>query len=189
MAVVPVVSGATNWGFLAVTAPVDSAFVNQDTTFMWAAPFAEALDHDELMRSLSESEERFALAARAANDGLWDWDLRTGTVYYSARWKEMLGYQEAAVGNSPEEWLGRVHPEDAEGLLGELAKLKVGVCCSVLHEHRVRANDGSYLWVLCRALAVPGTGASTRIVGSLTDTSERRARSKNSCASRPCTTP
>jgi diguanylate cyclase (GGDEF)-like protein/PAS domain S-box-containing protein len=175
VSVVPVISAGTDWGFLAVAAPVDKAFIAQDTYFMWAAHFAAALDHQELMRSLRESEERYALAARAANDGLWDWDLTAGTTYYSTRWKEMLGYPDGEIGCSPEEWLGRVHPDDAPELIAQLSELSTGRRGSVLQEHRVRAHDGSYLWALCRCLAVPGGGApAARIVGSLTDVTERR---------------
>ena len=63
-------------------------------------------------RALHESEERFALAARAANDGLWDWNLKTNVTYYSPRWKNVLGYEESEIGNVPEEWFNRIHPED-----------------------------------------------------------------------------
>ena len=193
----PVKSEDADWGFLAVTEPVDTSFVGQETYFVWSALFSEALDHRALLRSLSQrnrdlalsydreremaravrqSEERYALAAQAANDGLWDWDLAGGTIYYSARWKEMLGYSSGAIGNLPGEWLDRVHPDDRPGLLANLSRLKVGESGSVMHEHRVQAQDGSYLWVLCRGLAVPGGGApATRIVGSLTDVTERRA--------------
>ena len=62
--------------------------------------------------ALRESEARYALAARGTNDGLWDWDLRTDQIYFSPRWKAMLGYEDEEVGTSPEEWLGRVHPDD-----------------------------------------------------------------------------
>ena len=175
VSVVPVISAGTDWGFLAVAAPVDQAFIAQDTYFMWAAHFAAALDHQELMRSLRESEERYALAARAANDGLWDWDLTAGTTYYSTRWKEMLGYPDGEIGCSPEDWLGRVHPDDAPELIAQLSELQTGRRGSVLQEHRVRAHDGSYVWALCRCLAVPGGGApAARIVGSLTDVTGRR---------------
>src|SRR5207244_3311324 len=65
---------------------------------------------------LRRSEERYALAARGTNDGLWDWDLATDRVYYSPRWKAMLGYGEEDVGDRPSEGLERVHPGDAAPL-------------------------------------------------------------------------
>src|SRR5690349_18724936 len=60
------------------------------------------------------SEERYALVARGTNDGLWDWDLVAGKIYYSARWKAILGFDAGIIGDDPAEWLDRVHPDDAE---------------------------------------------------------------------------
>ncbi|HEY6010959.1 MAG TPA: PAS domain S-box protein, partial [Nitrospirota bacterium] len=60
--------------------------------------------------ALRESEERYALAARGANDGLWDWDLRANRIYLSVRWKSMLGYGENMIGDDPQDWFGRIHP-------------------------------------------------------------------------------
>jgi PAS domain-containing protein len=62
--------------------------------------------------ALLESEERYALAVQGSNDGLWDWDLRKNEVYYSERWKSILGYEQHEIGTSPEEWFSRIHPED-----------------------------------------------------------------------------
>ena len=199
----PVTSEDIDWGILSVAVPLDTGFLGQDTYFQWEALLSEALDYQYVLQSLRErshqlhergeqlalsyrreremaqavreSEERYASAARAANDGLWDWDLDKGTVYYSSRWSEMLGYTEDAIGTSPEEWLERVHPQDRAALTAELVGLKLGEQASILHEHRVKASDGSYLWLLCRGLAVPGLGRpATRIVGSLTDITEQR---------------
>ena len=198
-----VTSEERDWGILSLVVPLDSGFLGQDTYFQWEALLCEALDYQDVLQSLRErsrqlhergeqlalsyrreremaravreSEERYALAARAANDGMWDWDLDAGTVYYSSRWAEMLGYHDDAIGNRPEEWLERVHPEDRASLAAELAALKLGDQASVLCEHRVRTAQGSFIWVLCRGLAVPGVGRpATRIVGSLTDITERR---------------
>jgi diguanylate cyclase (GGDEF)-like protein/PAS domain S-box-containing protein len=174
--VVPISSERTDWGLLAMVAPANPACIGQDMYFVWAALFAEVLDREALTASLSVSEERYSLAARAANDGLWDWDLVSGRVYYSERWKELLGYSAGAISDGPEEWLGRVHPEDKVRLFAELADLRDGRNDKAAAEHRVRAADGRYIWVLCRALAVPGTGRpALRLVGSLTDVTERHA--------------
>ena len=191
----PVQSTTRSWGFLAVADPMNRSFVGRDSNFTWPALFSEALEHRALMRSYSqrsedlarsydrerematvarESEQRYALAAQAANDGLWDWDIDAGTVYYSPRWKEVLGYPGPAIGDRPEEWLDRVHADDRAGLLSDLSDMRAGRRQSMMSEHRVRAHDGDYRWALCRCLAVPGLGApATRIVGSLTDVTER----------------
>jgi PAS domain S-box-containing protein len=71
-------------------------------------------------KALKESEERYALAAKGANDGLWDWDLKTNEMHYSQRWKSMLGFDENEVGSSPDEWLSRIHHDDIDRVKLEL---------------------------------------------------------------------
>ncbi len=62
--------------------------------------------------ALRESRERFALAMQGANDGLWDWNIKTGKVYYSPRWKGMLGCEPEQIADTLDEWKSRLHPED-----------------------------------------------------------------------------
>jgi diguanylate cyclase (GGDEF)-like protein/PAS domain S-box-containing protein len=126
-------------------------------------------------RALRESEERYALAARGANDGLWDWNLQTGEMYYSPRWKAMLGYADDEVGTSPEEWLSRVHPDDIEILQAKIAAHHAGANPQFESEHRLRHQDGRYRWVLCRGSSLKDdTGAVHRMAGSLSDTTDRK---------------
>lgn len=125
--------------------------------------------------ALRESEERYALAARGANDGLWDWDLRTNRIYYSLRWKTMLGFAEDEIGNDPGEWLGRVHPDDRERIEVHLAAHYRRLINSFEHEYRILHKDGSYRWMLCRGLAVwDAQGQALRMAGSQTDISDRK---------------
>ncbi|HEX9729724.1 MAG TPA: PAS domain S-box protein [Gemmatimonadales bacterium] len=127
-------------------------------------------------RALRESEERYALASRGANDGLWDWDLRSGLVYYSPRWRAMLGYSESEVGRRPEDWFQRVHPDDVERLKGEITSHLDGPSPHFESEHRILHKDGSYRWVLCRGVAERnGIGKALRMAGSQTDVSGRKS--------------
>jgi diguanylate cyclase (GGDEF)-like protein/PAS domain S-box-containing protein len=125
--------------------------------------------------ALRASEERYALAAQGASDGLWDWDLRHNQLYLSPRWKEMLGYGEAELSDSPHEWFERVHPEDLPKLQEALGEHGA---CSGWHfecESRMRHRDGTYRWMLTRGIALcDGDGRATRIAGSLTDVTERK---------------
>ena len=124
---------------------------------------------------LARSEERFSLAARGANDGLWDWDLRDGITYFSPRWTMILGLQPDDLVGTMEEWLSRVHPEDIEVLRAELASHRAGGSGHFQHTHRVAHKDGLYRWVLARGLAVRDSqGKAIRIAGSLTDITERK---------------
>lgn len=124
---------------------------------------------------LKESEERYELAARGANDGLWDWDLIASKVYYSQRWKSMLGYGDTDIGNTPEEWINLVFAEDRKQLEANIASHIGGYSPHLEHEFRILHKDGSYRWVLIRGLAVrDGTGKAYRMVGSQTDITERK---------------
>ena len=125
--------------------------------------------------ALRESEERYALAAEGANDGLWDWDLRANRVFYGQRWKAMLGYAEGEVGQTPEEWLGRVHPDDVEQLKVDLDLHLTGRTTHLQNEHRMRTRAGAWLWVLARGVAVrDAEGRATRLAGSISDIQERK---------------
>src|SRR5438309_3799984 len=89
-----------------VTKPIDFAVT--------LARIGTQLSHKRAQEGLRESEERYALAARGANDGLWDWNLDANVVYFSTRWKSMLGYQEGEIGDKPDEWFNRIHDADRE---------------------------------------------------------------------------
>ena len=134
-----------------------------------------ALEQSRTLNALRESEERYALSARGANDGLWVWDLAANEVYYSPRWKSMLGFSEEEIGTSPDEWFSRVHPDDAEILRSAVDLHLRGQTPHLESEHRMRTKDGHYRWMLSRGLAVrDASGAATRIAGSQTDVTERK---------------
>ena len=126
-------------------------------------------------QELRASEERYALAASAANDGLWDWDLRSKQVYYSPRWKSMLGYQDGEISQSTEEWFSRVHPEDLPGFNAAIGKHIQAETDHFESEHRMLHRDGSYRWMLTRGLAMRDEEAQAyRMAGSQTDITDRR---------------
>src|SRR5207245_10374535 len=83
------------------------------------------LSHKRAQEALKESEERYALAARGSNDGLWDWSLSANVMDFSARWKAMLGEQEGEIGDRPEEWFDRIHAADAERGTKEIVDQRV----------------------------------------------------------------
>ena len=142
----------------------------------YAAITREIEERRQAEEALRESEERYALAAQGANDGLWDWDIRKNAVHYSGRWKAMLGYGEDEFGSAPEDWLRRVHPDDRAQLEAKLAAHLISPGPHFECEYRIRHRDGSYRWVLNRGLAVrDGSGTACRVAGSQTDISDRKA--------------
>jgi len=133
------------------------------------------LSHKYAQEALRESEERYALAARGANDGLWDWNLQTGRVYFSPRWKAMLGWQEGEIADSPDEWYGRIHDADRERVKQEIGAHQDGSTPHFESEHRVLHKDGTFRWMLSRGLAVHDpSGKVLRMAGSQTDITERK---------------
>jgi len=121
-------------------------------------------------KALHESEERYSLAARAANDGLWDWDLATGKVYFSPRWKSMLGWEEHEIGDSPNEWFSRIHPDDVDRVRSDISAYLEELTTHYEDEYRILHRDGNYLWMLGRAFAVrEEKGKAYRMAGSQTD--------------------
>jgi diguanylate cyclase (GGDEF)-like protein/PAS domain S-box-containing protein len=126
--------------------------------------------HAKLEKALRVSEERYALAAQGANDGLWDWNLQDNFIYFSPRWKTMLGYQENEIGNHPEEWLDRIHVADRERVKQEIDAHRKGMTLHFECEIRIQHKDGSFRWVLSRGLAVrDASGNALRMAGSQTD--------------------
>jgi diguanylate cyclase (GGDEF)-like protein/PAS domain S-box-containing protein len=128
------------------------------------------LAHKRAEDALRESEERYALAARGANDGLWDWNLMDNVIYFSSRWKMMLGYQESEIGTCPDEWLSRIHSADRERVKDEIIAHQKGLTAHFESENRVQHKDGSFRWMLSRGLAVhDDLGKASRMAGSQTD--------------------
>jgi PAS domain S-box-containing protein len=116
--------------------------------------------------ALRASEERLRLAVRAANVGLWDWDVRTGRVVYSAEWKAQLGYAEAEVGDALAEWEGRVHPDDLGPMRGALRRCLDGGGTTHEAEFRMRHKDGGWRWVHSRGEVIrDATGQPLRMLG------------------------
>jgi len=150
-----------------ITKPVDFPVV--------LARIQTHLSHKQAKAALKESEERYALAVAGANDGLWDWDLRTNKIYFSPRWKAMVGVGERDGTNDPQEWFGKVHPDDLDRLKVDLDDHLKSIMPAFENEHRMLHADGSYRWVLSRGMAVRDTsGTPYRMAGSQTDITSRK---------------
>jgi PAS domain S-box-containing protein len=158
-----------------LTSLADYAAVALDNASLFLQAQQEITDRKKIAESLRESEERYALAVRGANDGLWDWNLRTGHVYYSPRWKAMLGFTEEEVGASPNEWFSRIHPDDFERVKLDISSHYQRLTTHFESEHRMKDEDGDYKWMNSRGIAVwDEDGVAQRLVGSLTDIHDRK---------------
>ena len=135
----------------------------------------EIIERKRVEEALRESEERYSLASQGANDGLWDWNLNTEDIYFSPRWKAMIGFGNDEIGKSVNEWFNRVHPDDIKKLNKDVADHLKGLTAHFENEHRMMNKDGIYLWMLNRGLAIRNEdGTAVRIAGSQTDITARK---------------
>ena len=127
-------------------------------------------------KTLRESEERWNFALEGAGDGVWDWDIKTNEIFFSSRWKKMLGYEENEIRNEFDEWDKRVHPEDKEQCYADINRHINGETSYYINEHRLLCKDGNYKWILDRGKVVSWTDdhKPRRMIGTHTDISERK---------------
>lgn len=132
--------------------------------------FTEITERKKAERALRELQERLTLAVRSGNVGLWDWDLRTNQVYYSPEWKSQLGYAEDEISNDYEEWVKRLHPDDAERAVFTTNAYIANPYPNYHSEFRMQHKDGSYRWILVQAdLLTDAQGKPYRMLGSHID--------------------
>uniref|UniRef100_UPI001852F6A2 PAS domain S-box protein n=1 Tax=Methylibium sp. TaxID=2067992 RepID=UPI001852F6A2 len=127
-------------------------------------------------RALEQAEARWNFALDGAGYGVWDHDEDSGTVFFSRRWKEMLGYAEDEVGNRLQDWTRRIHPDDHRRVMDEIARHRRGETAEYETQHRLRHKDGHWIWVLDRAKIVERRvdGSPRRSVGTHSDITRQK---------------
>jgi PAS domain S-box-containing protein len=174
---VPIISGNAPLGVINLyvrhghqSSPQEEAFLNAVANVL-----AGIVKRKQGEESLRRSEERFELALRGTDAGIWDRNLLTNETYYSARWKSMLGYEAHEIKDDYVEWESRLHPDDRELALATIRDYLEGRTTEYELEHRLRHKDGEYRWMLARgALARDQNGKLYRMVGSHLDITERK---------------
>ncbi|NDV19401.1 PAS domain S-box protein [Pseudodesulfovibrio sp. JC047] len=135
----------------------------------------DVTERDQALHALRASDERYELMVRGANDGLWDWDLHSGAVYYSPRYKEILGYTDATFPNHVDSWHNKVHPDDLERCIKANRRCAEGKQDQFQVEFRMFHKDGSIRWILGRGGNTKDeTGTPYRISGTHTDITKRK---------------
>ena len=129
----------------------------------------------ERTAALQSSEELWHLALRGANDGIWDWNLKADQMFFSDRWKEIRGFESSEIGNTLEEYISRIHPDDFDCVMKATDDHLKGRSEFFEVEYRTQCKDGSYMWVLDRAQALrDASGSVIRMTGSETDITQRK---------------
>jgi len=141
-----------------------------------AARAGAEIDRQQAEQALRESEERWSFALEGAGDGVWDWDMQTGKVVYSSRYKEMLGFPADADWSSLSEWTDRVNPEDLRHAMMDLEMYLDGKSALYTVEYRMLCKDGNWKWVSARGMVVSRAedGRPKRMIGTHTDITERK---------------
>jgi PAS domain S-box-containing protein len=123
--------------------------------------------------ALETSAERLAMVIEGSNDGVWDWELKTGRVYFSPRWKSMLGYQDDEIENTFDAWESLLHPDDRDRARRALSAYFTGRTTNYQLQQRLQHKDGSYRWILARGVAQrDNEGRAVRMAGSHVDLTE-----------------
>lgn len=133
-------------------------------------------ERKRIQQVLEENEARWRSVLDGTNQGVWDWNAQTDKVYFSSKWKSMLGYEDDEVGDDLTEWSGKVHPDDLVQVMADLNRHFNGESDYYENEHRVRCKDGSYKWILDRGRAISRDqdGKPLRVIGTHTDVTNRR---------------
>ncbi|MEH2280607.1 MAG: PAS domain S-box protein [Nostoc sp.] len=140
--------------------------------YQLAKEIAERIRTEEVLR---ESEQRWQLALRGNNDGIWDWNLKTNEVFFSPRWKEMLGYEDNEISNHLDECLTRVHSDDLNWVIQAVLDHFAQKTPFYITEYRALCKDGTYKWILDRGQALwDEDGNVVRMAGSHTDITDRK---------------
>jgi diguanylate cyclase (GGDEF)-like protein/PAS domain S-box-containing protein len=159
----------------AATAEAYGLLVGPFEAHVLKSTISVALHKHGATRKLRESEERYGLAIQAANDGIWDWNLKTNEIYFSPRWKEMLGYTENEIGTDLNEWFKRIHPDDLKQVQANLVNHLRGSTPRFECEYRIQHVNGMHIWVLSRGLATrDASGSAQRLAGSQSDITARK---------------
>jgi diguanylate cyclase (GGDEF)-like protein/PAS domain S-box-containing protein len=153
----------------------DHAAVAIENAKLYEQAQQEITERKRVAAALRVSEERYALAVQGANDGLWDWDVKNNRIYFSPRWKSMLGYSDDEIRDDPNEWFDRVHPDDVERLRLDISSHLKGLTPHFQNEHRMLHRDGDYRWMLNRGIAVlDDDNVASRMAGSQADITDRK---------------
>jgi PAS domain S-box-containing protein len=167
-------NGSTIWVLLSVSLSKDA----HGKPLQFVSQIKDITESKKTEKALKESEQRWQFAVEGSGDGLWDWDAKNNTVFFSKRWKEMLGYADGEVGNTFDDWGKRVYPEDKELSFKLLDKLFTKETPIYINEHRILCKDGSYKWVLARGKVIQWNADEkpARIIGTHTDISWQKEK-------------
>lgn len=179
---VPLIVGDKVLGVFDVQSDQVGRFTESDIDIQTtlASQVAIAIQNANQYQQTQKLQAQYTLAVEGSNDGIWDWDVATNQVFYSPRWKEMIGYNEDELNNGFADFEALLHPEDHDKTLAHVNDYLTGRISTYDIEFRFRHKNGSYRWIRARGKALrDSNGAPYRMAGSHTDITETREAQKN----------
>jgi PAS domain S-box-containing protein len=159
-----------------VYAKATSIYNEEKKTLVLTGTLQDITDTEHSKQEFIDSEQRWQFAIEANDDGLFDWNIQTHSVYYSPKWKEMLGFSDDELKNDFSEWEKLAHPDDIKLVMVDIQNHMNGKTSHFKNEHRIRCKDGSYKWIFARGKIVQYTNDNQplRFVGTHTDISKTK---------------
>lgn len=173
--VLPLIVEGNVLGLITFSSPKVLQEEEKQATLRFSQQAATVLAIKKNELALAKSEERFELAMEGANDGLWDWNLLTNGVYFSKRWKNMLGYSVNELEDNVSTWENLLHADDKERSFGILQQYLYGRQAEYKVEFRMKHKNGTYVDILARGQGLrDDKGQLYRMIGTHTDITDRK---------------
>jgi len=147
-----------------------------DGSTLWHGYMADITERKQTEAALQDSEGRWRFALERGRDGIWDWNIADGSVFYSRRWEEILGFTEGEFGKDFKNWKSSLHPDDFGQVMADVRAHLEGTTPHYNNEHRSRCKDGSWKWIHDRGLVISrdASGQPLRMIGTYSDITERK---------------
>jgi PAS domain S-box-containing protein len=147
----------------------------KDNSVIWYGFITDFTDQKKLEIELKNAKERFELSINGTNDGIWDWNIQTNTLFLSKRWKEMLGYEDHELQNEYNTFSSLIFSEDFDRVVRYIDRYLKGEIKKYLIEFRMKHKDGSLRWILAKGEAICDKyGIPFRMAGSHSDITEKK---------------
>lgn len=157
-----------NFWFYVIYNPLFDSFGNIDSVLF---SLIDITEQKNIQEQLEKAEERWKYALSSSEDGVWDWNVQEGKVYFSRMWKKMIGYEENEIENAFVGWEKLIHPDDKEKAFAEIVKHVKNETENYVLEHRLMSKNGQYKWILSRGKIIERDekGNPIRFIGTHTD--------------------